>query len=574
MKSANYWRLRWGKLANYSLKVLVADPGAFSIETPFANWVILGLDPVQKEDLRALLGTSDAGTEQVCRGLADATVIKIANGTDSLNSVTIWRGLASPYAVYYSVRKNGEVIIADHFRNLLTRLPLDERITTDETVVDHCLFRTSPGHGTYCTNVNRVGFGECREISLSSGDVQISRHGKIGSSSPLRSVEDYIDDIDAALEAATTGLRTDPNTSALFSGGVDSTLVQSYLSPDTPAVYVTRNGRGLAYEQDYAPDAARKLGIDLVEVSYDECNYLEDLAATTLDIGMPPHLLQWPFFRAGVMRSKDKVVVGVFGDALFGVSAKTAQLASLFTSGPGSAALELARPALAITSRLSSLAPAAAELRRDIHDPYGYAGQSTVNGDLNMVHQAFGEETVRRRLETRLSYVIDRAPKPNPKDSNLARHLELGHWTEYYGDDVPLQFHMLGLAHGKNIVSPFQTSTLMACAADIPPSQRFVKKLNCKYLLKRLLKKRVPGYPVNQRKGASLFSLEALHRDTTLAEIWERYQIPAWCEGELKPRLSNIRDGVTRNAITWAVWEKEVLRNPDLTLIQGTREFS
>ncbi len=122
---------------------------------------------------------------------------------------------------------------------------------------------------------------------------------------------------------------------------MDSVHIQGKLGGQVPAIYVTREGIGHAYEQDYASHAARILGVELQEISYNTSNYLEDLAVVTKDIGAPIKLLQWPFFRSAVTQPYGKLIIGVYGDALFGVPVKTASIAGLFASLPREVALKL-----------------------------------------------------------------------------------------------------------------------------------------------------------------------------------------------------------------------------------------
>lgn len=561
-------------LPNHALTVLTCDPEAFHVETPKATWILFGAGTAEKERFGRRVITVDDGIEKFCRSLADTTIIRVALEQARPVGITVWRGISSPCEVFYAIRKSGQVILADYFSNLLAQLPLEERATSDSVAVDHCLFRTVPVTGTYCVNVRRVGHGERFSIALNTGAIDNLQFDRVELPSQPDDVAAYVKGIDAALESMLTPLSSETGVANLFSGGVDSTLIQSYLGKQVPAIYVEREVGSFAYERDYASNAARLLGAELQEVAYSGWNYLEDLAVTTKDIGTPICLLQWPFFRSVVTQLYRNLIIGIYADGLFGFGVKTARVAKLFVSRPGIIALELARPLLALTPRLKSLGPAAAQLLRTVSDPYGYAGQTFMTADLNLVHAAFGPDLVKDRLAKRLRYVIDHAPEQRDNVSAFLRHFELAHWGTYFCGDHATQFRQLGLAHGKTVAVPFHTSAMMAAAARIPPEKRYFRGLNGKYLLKRLLKNRVPDYPINQRKGASLLPFATLCKDTTLSQIWERYDLPDWCTGDLKARVMDPRDGLSRDAITWAVWEREVLRNPDLRIIEATRELS
>jgi asparagine synthase (glutamine-hydrolysing) len=476
--------------------------------------------------------------------------------------------------VFYANRKSGEVILADFFPNLLARLPLEERTASDAAVIDHCLFRAVAGVETYCANIRRAGHGERLSIRLDTGIAGTLQFDRVDAPSKQDSVAAYVEGIDAALESVLTPLCSEVGTANLFSGGVDSTLIQSYLRERVPAVYVECGWNNDAYEREYGVQAARLLGTELREITFGHSLFLDDLTHTIKELGNPPRLLQWTFLRSTLEQSWDKLIIGVHADALFDESVRTARVASLFAFRPGQTVLDLAKPLLGLVSRLKGVRPAAAQLRRDPCDPYGYAGQADVITDPAWVAEAFGSEPVQESLENRLQQGIARAPAPRDNASTFSRHLELAHWGEYFCNEFPEEFRSLGLAHGKTVATPFHTFEVMAAAARIPTEHRYAEGLNSKYLLKKLLKNREPDYPINQRKGSSHAPFSDLYKDTTLSEVWERYDLSDWCEGDLKARATDPFYGLLRTAITWAVWEREVLRNPDLQVLATTREQS
>jgi hypothetical protein len=129
------------------------------------------------------------------------------------------------------------------------------------------------------------------------------------------------------------------------------------------------------------------------------------------------------------------------------------------------------------------------------------------------------------------------------------------------------------MAHGKSLVIPFLARPGVSSAMQVPVSRRYIKRLQSKYLLKSLLHKRLPKYPAYQRKGATLLPFAEFYTAGPLSRVWERFQMPDWCEGQARDRLLNVPDNMAKSTVTWAIWEQSVLRNPILKLIDGTSDY-
>lgn len=556
------------------VQIRISDPEAHCFESAGAFWTVIGTGPTLPAGLEDRFARDLTAAEKICCEVGDAVVLKVDVNQGRAVKVTLWKGLTSGYELYYTVRSGGEVVVSDYFRNLLCALPQAERIVSDNIVVDHFLFRTVPGTQTYCQNVSRTGHGEQVTILPDTGLVTKRLFDRVDGESELAREEDYLDWIDGALESTLEPRRSQPNVTNLFSGGVDSTLMHTYLGSATRGLYVERAGGTADYEAKYADQAATLMNIPLDTVTYDMSAILGDLADAVRMSGVPPLYYQSAFYRPVWRGPYQKFVTGLHSDRLFGFGVRSTLIAARFASGPGNLFLRAAKSVLGLTPRLNAIEPQARELRQPLDDPYGLAGAVELRCDPDLLEQGFGTALVRERLERRLAYTLERMPPPDPGAKLYMRHLDLAHLISNFCEDDLSKMRHRASAHGKTVIAPFQSRQMLASARRIPLKHRYAKGLDSKYLVKNLLKRRLPSYPIGQRKGQSNVPFDQLYPSGPLAEIWNQYAVPAWLAefgagtGEVVP------NGLIHSAIFWAVWEREVLSNPDLKTDSDMRTFT
>ena len=111
---------------------------------------------------------------------------------------------------------------------------------------------------------------------------------------------------------------------------------------------------------------------------------------------------------------------------------------------------------------------------------------------------------------------------------------------------------------------------------SIPADRRYVQglsglgSLDAKYLLKRLLARRLPSYPTGRKKGSGALPLERYFDDGPLADVFDRYEPPSVVPEEMLSDHVDSFGPVTWNLITYAVWRDRVLRNPDIEAVGAT----
>jgi hypothetical protein len=170
----------------------------------------------------------------------------------------------------------------------------------------------------------------------------------------------------------------------------------------------------------------------------------------------------------------------------------------------------------------------------------------------------------------RLDYAARRVRLFAPREERFSRHVELDQWLEIFSDPMLPDRHLAN-AYGKTVFTPYAAGSVVRRALEVPVGQRYVRGLQAKHLLKQVLKGRLPRYPINQRKLGTGLPFERYYTRGPLSKIWERYEVPELFRGDARQRLVTHPSQTTWNAITWAIWQEQVVRNPALAPIPGSR---
>ena len=317
------------------LRICITDPEVRTIERPGVIWILSGVGESADQRLEEQGDVGGGFESDVCRRMGDASVLKIrfANGRPA--TLEAWKGLTSHYDVFYAARPSGDLLVSNQFRNLLAQLPPSERYPSEHAVVDHFLFRTVPGTSSYCRHIKRVGQGEKLVIDLASGDNETSLFDRIEDQSERRSITHHIEQIECALGSVLNPLRTEDGTANLFSGGVDSTLIQTYLGSSVPPLTMVPDTPEFRFETEYAARATQLLGLRPQWHGVKEADYPDQLDKTIDALGMPPHHESEVLVREAFQHGFRKFITGQGADGLFGIGGRTLGVAQLFSSPLG-----------------------------------------------------------------------------------------------------------------------------------------------------------------------------------------------------------------------------------------------
>ena len=540
------------------------DPDAVRIDTPSGVWFLLGARNIEQSSIDSLTTTGEA--EDFCRRNRGALVVFVETHGSNAVMLCMWRGLFSTYELFFSQRPSGDVIVSDHFRNVLAALPVADRLPSEHGLVAHYLTRKPYGTTTYSASVTRLPQAESVRIDLTTGSTDLSMFDEITADADKRPSEEYVKAIDGALGESFANIPQEGGTAMMFSGGVDSTLLMTYAPKTTVAITFVPDTPEFQAETAYARSAISLLGGELHEVPTPEARFVEMLEAVTDALGTPCFDDSNPYFAELVLNQPyDNYVFGQGADSAFGMSLKLSRFSSWFRFPGVRHAVSGAAPYVPghLGYRLGQVAPKAEGFSKDLLDPEGYAGNSRSFGNTTLFQKTVDPSSVARVKAEQLEFVTKRVnPAANP-DSAFLSHIELSHWMVVLGNSMMLQ-RLVAQSVGRRVLGPYMDADVLSELAMIPVEERYIQGLRAKWVLKDLIDQRVPGYPSNQRKKATALPYQRFYTDGPLTTIWDRYDVPDIFEGELRDELVSSPSTSTWNAITYAVWEQRVAKNPDL----------
>ena len=540
------------------------DPDASRVDTPNGTWFLMGIERVDEGSLEMLVATGDAA--DFCQSHRDALVVFIEHTNGEARSLQVWRGIFSGRELFFAVRRTGDVVLSDHFRNVLAALPRSDRMPDERILTAHYLFRKPHGRMTYSKAITRVSHAEHLVIDPRTSEVQWSLFDQVDASPDHRSTEEYVSAIDASLKGALDRVPEVGSTALMFSGGVDSTLLMTYVPESVRAVTFVPDTPEFGPETNYARDAASMLGIGSDEIPYAESDFLEMLETITDMAGTPLFDDATPYF-GNLIREQpyDSFVTGEGGDSAFGISLKLARISSWFRFPVVREALGAAAPHVPgqLGYRMRQIVPIAAGFAKSPLSPDGYAGNARTFGDTSLFQSLVDTSLVEELKMMQLDYVTQRVKLGANPASVFQSHIEVAHWMILFGN--PCLFDRL-IAHacGKRILSPYLDGPVLAELTRVPVEERYIRGLRAKWILKDLLARRLPPYPTNQRKKATALPYERFYRAGPLTTIWNDYDVPAIFTGAKRDELVREPSTSTWNAITYAIWKQRVAENPDL----------
>jgi asparagine synthetase B (glutamine-hydrolysing) len=458
---------------------------------------------------------------------------------------------------------SGGLSISDHFRNVVTAVDPSLRTTSDTSLIEHLLFHQLHGAGTYVSSVDRVTRGEIVEIDLATGAVSRSLVDKIEIPADRPGSETVIERLEAALQDASGVSEDMGKTCLLFSGGIDSTLLMTYLQPEADLVTFVPDSAEYAIETSYARDAARLSDADIIEVPVAEADFLTIFERSVRLIGIPTTHHVTPVFETVFDEPYDTVFVGEGADAMFGLSPRLTVIGGWFANPIGIpllAAVDRIAPSR-FRYRTGQLAEAARRLALP-PGPRSFAlgGPGGKNADLAI--ELFGRDAVLDVLETKLAFTRQRIDLEAAPDDYRTANAELRHWVYVLADPMIMERHQ-AQARGKRLIAPYMDPAVLDVALQIPPMERYIKGLSGKWLLKEILKTRLPEYPVDQRKQHTSLPFERYVKAGPLTDFWDRYEIPPEFTDTHRAAILAGR-GLNWQAMTLAMWRAQIANDASL----------
>lgn len=560
-----------------AVRILFTDPRVEVLERGRHVWVVSGVDPGSLRSHVSDAASAEAVRETIDDVAEDAVVVHVETGPDGPESVDAYRSVVSNRNVYFHRTDDGTLVLTDQYRNAVAQVPVDDRTVAETAVTDHLLFRTPVAPATYLAEIRAVEHGTWVHWDLSSGERERSRVGTLsGDADPPADRAAALDDVlGTVLERGAAG---SDDVATMLSGGVDSTLVQTYL--DGPGVVAEPDSPELAFEVAYANEAVELLGADSRRVPLREADYLDRLGASMERLGFPSHYSATAAMDAVFEADEgERYVNGEGADALFGLTGvKGYQAAARFDRLVPSPALDaLASLPGTLGEYAAAFSLQAERTRRPPSRPRSFAQQFAFFTDPDLVAEFVGEAAVRARAGRQFEYV-DELVERRPGD-RWDEQLELAHLLSFFAHNTVAQWRQLAYAHGNSLFAPFNTRSVAAMAQSIPTAERYADehplphRTTTKHVPKRLLGRRLPAYETDKPKGGSVFPRERLFESGSLADVFDRYDPPSFVPPAMYEDHVASWGPLTWNLVTWAVWRDRVLENGDLDVLPGTTEI-
>ncbi|MDJ0664458.1 MAG: asparagine synthase C-terminal domain-containing protein [Acidimicrobiia bacterium] len=540
------------------------SPGARVADIGNASCYLLGCEQVPESEISVLLAGGDVA--DFCRRNRGALIVKVEADEGGAHSLRVWRGLFSFAEFYYSLAPADRVVVSDHFQNVVARIPRADRYPSDEALVQHYLYRRPYGHLTVSAGILKVGQAEEFAIDLRNRSTSVSMFDRVDSVIVERSADEYLDMVDAELQKATEVVPRDDGAALLFSGGVDSTLLLAYLGAETQTVTFVPDTPEFAPESEYARTAAAMLGASLTEVPTPERDFLTMLEFNTETLGTPSFDDSSPYFtRLTFAQPYGRLVFGQGADSAFGMSLKLARFSSWFRWPGIRQAVNIGAKSIPghLGYRLGQVGPIANRFSRPLLDRRGYGATARASGDTPLLERAVGRKAIDAANQASLDYAVDRVVLTADPMSRFFSQIELAHWHVVMVNPVR-SANAACQAAGKSSFAPYCAPNVLNALATIPVRDRYIRGLSAKWILKELLTRKVPDYPVNQRKKATALPWRRFYENGPLQDVWERYEVPDLFDSEQRAELVARPIATTWVAISHAIWLERVVRNDDL----------
>jgi len=547
---------------------LVANPAAVHVAADGVDWIVSGSWPFRAVDAIEAVDDFDAVVERLQGLPGEYSVIRLAAGGPV--PLQAYRSITSTYDVFYGRRPGDDaIVVGDHFRNVLSTLPVADRTVPPSTAVDHLLFGGRP-NGTYVEEIRRLGHGETLAWRAGSGPVTTLVD--------TPAVDEVIDPatamrrLDAYLEEVGESYRDDPSTVTMLSGGVDSTLLGTYARSEA-SVSAGFDSPEFAFEVDYATTASDLLGTDHEPLLFREDAFLTHLEAAIDATGQPLPLPQGVLVALAVSETPHQSYLnGTLADDLFGTGAAALAYLGRFL-GP---ACRVFPP---VSWEAQALASTAERIRRPVTAPDGAAMNFGIHVDQDQVGEMVGAAAVEARKRRRLDYTLRRVPENGRV--GYGAHMHLGHCLAYFNDLTLTNQRHAAFAHGKSLLTPYAGRAVLETSLAIRPDDRYARLsvpprdhptqwVLHKYLLKDLLHRRLPDYPTKQRKGQSLLPTGRYLEDGPLADVFDRYALPSFVPWEHRSLVRDGTEELSWYAANYAIWRDRVHENDDLEPVAST----
>ncbi len=516
------------------------SPDAHRIESLHGTWILWlpwGHSPSGAVSLLKTRGNPHDLAKRLCSVYPEIT------GTLTPREATCaslaFRSLSSGFELFCLRDAEDRPVLTDFYRDAVSLLPRGERRLGLSGIADYLLSLCPIDHQTYVPAITRVPNGALWEWPF-------------GEAAPTRLVVESLADllgeephpsVEEALDRAMEPLRGNPGLALLFSGGVDSSLLASYLGPLTEALVALAPPAELWSEREIARQGAQLLGLSRTrEIPFSDERFIENMTETVRHAGIPvPFPNYQGLFQESMFRTEHAAYcTGDMADSLFGYRD-----------------VESGHDEPDVWEEMKDRLFPEGGLLRELGTMGLFSGGRAA---LELV----GPDVVSGRLRDRHAYLLDRTGNLNRLPPSFDLKAEWGHIAFVLGQPYwRHHYRQQAIALGKSLLCPYAQRDILRAAWALPIGDRSPAGAPLKLVLRNILKARVPGFPVNIPKGGNGVPRTRYCTTGPLAEFFEERPIPSALSPEVLPILKNPvweTSGAILNLATLSVWEASCLK--------------
>jgi len=505
------------------LRILFSDPGKRVFETPTRVVLLGGAWEKRLPDASRFM---ELPPEEALRFLAgwerDGVALLAEKDTEgALEEIHAYRGPSTGCELFFSAGPWNGFVVSDSFREILETLPPSSRLPSREGFIDFLLFQNSPLSETPVSSVRRLGHGNLLRASR-NGSATERPFVRLPAGRSEGTLQEGVERVEETLSKALG--RLPPGFVNLLSGGVDSTLVQVLLGSGTSAVAATIDSPEFAFETENARQSAGLCGIPLKERFNEEKDYPCLLNKETSLAAIPLPLPQVALIATAFCMDSQVFASGFEADSLF------------------------------------SLPRSKRRLVLEGENPLAFPAQSfSLSAEAGLVKSFFTEEEIVARVECRQAYVRFRVSEPE----NLSG-LQQGCLTSLFCSSFSVYRH-LASERGKGLFTPFTDREVVEAALSVPLPDRVFRNGVFKPVLKKILSRRLPGFPSGREKGGSGLPRTRYCAEGPLRGYFRENPLPRFIDPDKADPVMNPTwesSMTTYRCIAWTTWEKTLQSIP------------
>ena len=534
------------------ISVELADPGAIRVKAFSGDWFIAAENAAalgEEYEKPSFSGLEPERQVERLGNLADGGVLAFV--PRGKGPIWLYRTINSTRELYFRKDGKGNLVFSDHFRNILASVPRRERRVEENALLDHLLFQYPVGASTRVQGIRRLAAGEIRAVDPGC-EMEFSRQAERISANPSKlGIEKAASILGEMLE--TRLAHSGSGECVLFSGGVDSSLLQAFRPPGSMVLSVSIDSPEFAFESEFATRTACLLDAGWSTVSLREEDYLALFEETIEKTGQPSNLNLQPVFLYTAFQSPFGLFWAGDGANTLFVHSQTARI--LDSRGKEQFAEQRAEPC---------------------DSPRGYAALADLSPDFGFIRSLFGEERVFSRSSARLAHFRERVciHPGNPEEE----HAEMTSLIEFLGrtGEASSRKRQAGDLFGRETRTPFFSRDILGLATSVPARHRFLHEGEVKPIPKALLRGKVPGYPFFGKKGGSDVPRTRFCQEGPFRDFFRDRVPPEFFPSRGKPMIENPErewSFLTLSAAAFSVWQERVLKAEKLERVPGTRVF-